>query len=417
MIISFSGTSASGKSTIIAEIFKSNAFKGTKLIVRKEDDFLIIRLLKILLGENIFSKYKEEKFFRRRYNNIFLRLFSILSYIFYPIIVYAEFLAEYIGYELLFRNKILIGDRFTYDYVVTFKNVLGISNRFIDWLYYHSPKPYLAFLVDINLATALKRNKNNIPGKITAEESLHKNVLAHYREIARLHKLIVVDNNNQLKSAVEKIKNYIVNKERFEKERRIVICGLDGTGKTTIATMLAQYIKSLGTKSTVIHFYHENLLYKLLRRIGFYRSNFSQDIIYRKRRERSAKERVRKTSFVLAFLRFFDSYIQYLFALIIHRDKVIIFDRFFYDYLVSFKYLNIRGQSFFKVLLPKAKNTILLESRPETSYKRKPESVREFYEESYEIYLKVAKQYNIKVISTDSKTPEVVLQEVINNIN
>lgn len=417
MIISFSGTSASGKSTIIAEIVKSNIFEDRKVIVREEDSFLIVRILKRVLGEDIFSKYKEEKFFRRKYNNIFSRTFSVLSYIFYPISVYIELLAEYIWYEKISKNTIVLADRFTYDYDVTFKEVLGISNKFVEWLYSHSPKPYLAFLVDIDLKTALKRNKNNIPGKITADESFHKNVLARYCYLAKLHKLVVIDNSDKLETAVKEAGRYIVNKKKFEKIKRVAICGLDGSGKSTITAMLARYMDELGIESKVVHFYHQNLLYKLLRLIGFYQSNEPKDVLYRKSRERAERERVGKTTFIKAFLRFFDSYIQYLFFIVIHKDKVIFFDRFFYDYLVSFEYLNIKGRSIFKKFLPAVNNRILLDSMPEISYKRKPESVKEFFNESHDIYLKMAQEQDMKIVHIDNKKPEQVLNEVINNIN
>lgn len=419
MIISFSGTSGSGKSAIIAQILKSGIFKGKKVIVRKEDSFITIKLLKYILGENIFSKYKEEKFFRRKYNDVFYKLFSSLAYLFYPIVVYFEFIIEYIRYQFLFKKSVLLADRFLYDYDVIFKNVLEIDNKFVQWLYNHSPRPYLSFLIDINLTTAFLRNKNNIPGKITANTNklFHKNVLTHYHEIAKRHSLLIIDNNGDLKDAVMHIRAHIMNKEKLINVKKIALCGLDGVGKTTIANMLTQYADSLNIKSKVVHFYHQNLLFKLFRFLGFYRIDEPKDLLYRRSRERAARERLKTTPFIMAFLRFFDSYAQYLFYIFINEDKLIIFDRYFYDYLVSFEYLNIRSRSFFSKLIPSVDHKFLLNATPATASKRKPESVKEFFIECHKIYLKMAEEQNIKIINTDNKNPQTIMQELIESIN
>lgn len=417
MIISFSGTSGSGKSTIIEQIEKSTIFKGRKVIVRKEDSFLTINLLKHLLGNCIFSQYKEEKYFKKAYSSVAYKFFSALTYVFYPIIVYIEFLTDYVWYQLLFKEIVLIEDRYIYDYAVTFRNVLGIDNKFVRWLCNHSPQPYLSFLIDISLTTALERNKNNIPGKITANKVFHKNVLTHYRKIAIINNLLVIDNNDNLNKAVKDISTHIINKKKLLNARKIAICGLDGTGKTTIANMLAKYAKSLNIKCSVVHFYHENLLFKLLLLLGFYRIDEPKDLLHKRSRERAARERLKTTPFILAFSRFLDSYIQYLFSIFVNRGKLIIFDRYFYDYLVSFEYLNIRWRSLFSKLIPKVKNKFLFESLPMTSFKRKPESVREFFLESHDIYLRVAKIQNLKIIKTDNKSPNYILEELIGKIN
>lgn len=417
MIISFSGTSGSGKSTIIAEIKKKFYFKGKKVIVREEDSFFAIKLFKYLLGDNIFYKYKEEKYFKKKYDGTMYKLFSTFCYIFYPIIVYLEYLGDYIRYQFLSTGTVLILDRYMFDYAVTFKNALGIDNKFVEWFYNHPMRPYLSFLIDINLTTALKRNKNNIPGKITSESLFHENVLSNYQKIAKKHNLLVIENNGNLKDAVEQISTYIFNKEKLLKAKKITISGLDGVGKTTVANLLAKYASSLNIKYSIVHFYHENLLFKLLVFIGYYRTDKSKDFLYKRSRDRSEIERLNQTPFILALLRFLDSYVQYLFSISLNRSKLIIFDRYFYDYLVSFEYLNIEPRSFYSKLIPPIKNKFLFESSPMTSYERKPESVQEFFVECHEIYLKVAKEQNIKIIKTENKKPEDILQELIGELN
>lgn len=417
MIFSFSGASGSGKSTIITQIQSYPLFKDKKVVVRKEDSFFTIQLLKYLLGDSIFSQYKDDKYFRKSYSGVSYKFFSILTYLIYPLVVYIEFLIEFIKYEILFKNDILIIDKFIYDHAVNFRNVLGINNEFIEWLYNHFPKPYLSFLIDINLANAsIKRNKNNIPGKVTANVQLHKNILTHYAEIAKRNNVIVIDNNGYLKDAVEKIYTHVINKKKLLNAKRIAICGLDGSGKTTTVNMLAKYVETLGIDYKIVHFVHNNLLYKVLLALGYYDMKQPKSVLYKRSRAHSARERINKTSFVMVFLRFFDSYAQYLYYVLTNRNKLIIFDRFFYDYLVSFGYLDIRGRSFFNQFVPFIKNKFLFSVSPEVSYKRKPERVKAFFIECHQLYLKVAKEYNINIINVDNKNPDQVLQELMGKI-
>lgn len=418
MIISFSGPSGSGKSTIIAQIIRCKILGGKKVIVRKEDSFLTIKILKTILGENIFSDYKEEKYFNRRFNNIFYKAFSSFCYIFYPVVVYAEFLVDYIHFQIISKDTFLLVDKFIYDHEVNFKNILRIDNALVDWLFAHFPKPYLSLLIDIDLKNAaVKRNKNNISGKITAQEVFHKNVLNHYHKIAKKHHLLVINNNGNLENTMKQVNKYILDKYKLLKTKRIAICGMDGAGKTTVALMLSKYANSLDVDNKIVHFVHNNLLYKLLLLIGYYKTDEPKNILYKRSRAHSARERVVKTSFLKAFLRYFDSYAQYLFYILVYRGKLIIFDRFFYDYLVSFKYLNIEGIPFFTRLMPEVENRFFFDSSPLVSYKRKPERIKAFFVDCHKIYLDVAKEQNIKIIKTDNKKPEYVLQELLEKIN
>lgn len=416
MIIAFSGPSGSGKTTIINEL-KKHFFKKEHVIIKEEDSFFTIKLLKKLLGNNIFSKYKDEKYFNKSEKSVSYKIFNFLTYATYPIIVYAEFFVDYIKYELIFKDSVFIIDKFIYDHAVNFKNILMIDNKLVTWLFDNFPKPYLAFLIDINLVNAsLKRNKNNIPGKVTAKSSLHQKILLQYKKIASKQNLIVINNNGSFSDAIEKVVSYINNKEKLLNAKRIAICGLDGAGKTTVANLLAKYAESLNIKCKMVHFVHNNLLYRLLLILGYYNRGESRNELYKRSRAHSAKERVKRTSFIKAFLRFFDSYIQYLFYVVMNRNKLIIFDRFFYDYSVSFEYLGIPKQSFFNQSIPTVKNKFLFNVSPEISYKRKPERVKAFFNDCHKLYLKIAKKQHIKIINVDNKKPELILQELMGSL-
>jgi len=418
MIISFSGTSGSGKSTVIAQILRSKILDGKKVVVREEDSFLTIRLLKSLLGENIFSKYKDEKYFNSRFSDLFYKIFSTFCYVFYPVVVYAEFLVDYIHFQIISKDNFLLVDKFIYDHEVNFKNILGIDYGFVDWLFDHFPRPYMSFLIDIDLENAfVKRNKNSIPGKITSNELFHKKVLNHYHKIAKKHNLLIIDNNRKLEDAIKQVNKYILDKDKLLKTKKIAICGLDGAGKTTVANLLSKYANSLGVDNRIVHFVHNNLLYRLLLLAGYYKRDEPKNLSYKRSRAHSVRERVTKTSFIKAFFRFFDSYVQYLFFIVLNRNRLIIFDRYFYDYLVSFKYLNIKGRVFFARFVPEVENKFFFDSSPVISYKRKPERIKAFFVDCYKIYLEVAGEWNIKTIKTEDRKPKDILEELLDRIN
>ena len=418
MIISFSGPSGAGKSTIIDQLINSRIFFGEKIFIKEEDSFITIKLAKQILGENIFSRYKEEWYFKKKYNDILYKLFKYLSLILYPLVVYLEFLMVYFWYEIISKKTILIVDKFIYDHEVNFKTLMGINNSFINWLYNHFPRPYLSFLIDINLANAsFKRNKHNISGKITANETFHRSVLNLFLKIAKKQSILLIDNNGDLNDTIKNINQHIMNKKKLLSAKRIAICGLDGAGKTTIANMLEKYSEHLHINCKIVHFIHNNLLYKFLLRLGYYKSDESESDFYKRKREHSARERIKKTPFIMAFLRFFDSYVQYFFYITIYSNKLIIFDRFFYDYTVSFEYLNIKNRSFFNSFIPDIRNKFLLSSSPQTYYRRKPERVKAFFKESHEIYLKVAREQDIRIIDTEKMNSDSSLQEILENIN
>lgn len=402
MIIAFCGSSGSGKSTLVRHIKALEYFNGKEVRIKQEDDFLTLRVVRIILGSKLFLEYKEQKFFNIPSTTLGSRLFSYVVYLLYPLIVYFEFLFDHIYYEIIFREKMLLSDRYIYDYIVTFKDALGVYNPVTRFLYERFPRPYLAIFIQINKATALERNKNKIPGKITASAAFHEKILQSYSQIAEQVGMFVVGGDKDLTVSVKKIEKALVLKEKLLKIKSISISGLDGCGKTTLAENLTNYADALGIRSRVEHFYYRGILHKFVERLGQARRRNSANVVVRK-----------KYSFIWALLVYLDSCLQYLFTFIT-GPNLLIFDRFFYDYLVSFQQLQVTGLWLFEKFIPQADHKILLSCRPEIAHKRKPESPIEYLRETSRFYSQLANKHNIKVVEAE-RGQEVVLEEALDS--
>lgn len=398
MIIAFCGPSGSGKSTLIEIIRRSPYFRSKKVVVKAEDRFILIELLEKLIGNKLFSAYKESKFFkstkRESWNS---QVFSFLVSLFYPAVVYLEFLMEYLYYEMIFKDKVLLRDRYIYDYSVTFEKVLKIHNRLNRYLFENFPKPYLLFFLKIKLSTSLRRNKNKIEGKITFRNSFHKGVLLTYSRIAKLRDLLIVDTDVEIEYSFQEIMRYTVDKERLLKVPTVSLSGLDGSGKTTIARLLCEYARKLGVSCEVVGIYYSSFIHKLAGGMM----------------KKTVDIQSERGSFFKALITFLMSYVQYTKSIAIRRPHLVIFDRFFYDYLVNFELLGVRWLGFFKRLTPRVDKSFLLYINPRIAYRRKKEGNYSYYSRSAKLFTKVSKEYNIKIVDRNGQFPKTTIREII----
>lgn len=403
MILSFCGPSGSGKSTLLKEVKKNAFFSDKKIYFRKEDDFIFIHLGKLLFGNKIFSDYKRVKFFEKKFSTR-LSLFSILVTIFYPLLIYIEFLYEYLYYEIFFNRKILLRDRYIYDYLVTIKDILGIQNPLVESSFKAFPKPSLLFYVKIDRETALQRNKNNVSNKITAKQSFHTHILNSYDQIAKTKKILVLDNTKPLQESIKDMNRHINNWIKLSLIKTVAIIGLDGSGKSTLSVSLKEYLDQLNIDSAIVHFYHDNLLYKFLKILGFFSD--SQNTTQKTIPSRSKPA-------IWGFLTWIDSYIQYAYARTRYNRRLIIFDRYFYDYLVSFKFLNIKGISILRKTIPSPTIAIWVACEPQTALRRKPENSLDFFVSGYESYKEIAKKYKMNIVDSTAGNWEEIFEQVL----
>lgn len=150
-IIAFMGGDGSGKTTSALNIIGRLTEMGLSPEYAKpfEEFFLLKFFLKIIK-----KKYRavREKFFRRELkNSIYLKI--------WPYLVLIDQFFYYLYIKLFKRNKIIISDRYTYDFLVSWE-YYGCNNRIISWLYTSFPKPDLGIIFVVDPRVALDRKKN-----------------------------------------------------------------------------------------------------------------------------------------------------------------------------------------------------------------------------------------------------------------
>jgi len=194
----------------------------------------------------------------------------------------------------------------------------------------------------------------------------------------------------------------------------IAFMGFDGTGKTTVIKPL---LRELGKLNEVE--YHPGFDFVLVQ----YLKKAFLGKGEKEAQEKFLKKGDRKKPFsfkIWPFLVFLDCLLSYLQFKLSKRGKVVIFDRYFYDFLISYEYLGYSNWLLRKLFLflPKPDIAFVLDVAPKIAYERKKETHQDhlgFYEEQRERYLQLAEELEIKVVNTEKPLQET-LEEVSRKI-
>lgn len=394
MIISFSGCSGSGKSTIIKKL-------NLPYRVKKEDDFVFLKIVKKILGKKQVSRYVEDKK-KRKYR-------SKIWAFFYAIFVYLEFLIEYIFYEVLFKNKIIIRDRYIVDYLVTLNKNLELESELINLLYKNFPNNSLSFYIDATKKDIIKRNKNDKSEGWTSDpKKFILEVLNYYKKLTKNNFCYI---NNQRDALY-----YIKLKTKLKNVKAISFSGVDGSGKTTLVKNFSKELEKIGFKTKIVHFYHDNIIFKLLKKIGILEKPREDNKYFKKTRKRTRLAKEKGKSLLWAVMHFTDSFVQYLFSRVLHPGKILIYDRYLYDYLVSFDYFGVSGFRIFKTVIPKLDLSFVVVIDPKVAAKRKPENNLEFFKFADKRYKKVARENELAIINANQKDEEKLVRYLVERI-
>ncbi len=99
------------------------------------------------------------------------------------------------------------------------------------------------------------------------------------------------------------------------------------------------------------------------------------------------------------------------------RNQITIFDRYFYDYLMTYKYLGYNNFLIEKLFLflPKPDVGFVLDVSPEIAYQRKKEDHEanlNYYQIQRQNYLRLAKAKDLQIINTE-KSFEKIVRELL----
>lgn len=172
--------------------------------------------------------------------------------------------------------------------------------------------------------------------------------------------------------------------------------GNNGVGKTSIARSLQKRLSQDGWGEVI---YHPGCQYLILDKI--------MNLFFLKKREQKRNEfcqgKKRFLFLLWPFLVYIDSLISYFLFRILSRKKIFIFDRYFYDWIVTFEYLGYSTKllRWLFCSLPIPDVVFLIDVSAKVACERKENNFRnlEYYQKRRRIYLEIAERLKIPVIN------------------
>jgi len=198
--------------------------------------------------------------------------------------------------------------------------------------------------------------------------------------------------------------------------RQFYIGGMDGTGKTTQATLLKGYVESKGQRARVYHIY------------GFFLRRLLGLVVKRNPGSRTPrtdvqaiKARTNLTLSIIQILRILDTvlYAIVISTLIRIRGEFAIFDRSYYDYYLRYR---SHGQTFplleivSRIFMPR--HGVVLDAPPEVVYERKPEFSVNMFKKQRKLYHQMARALDYPVVSSVGSVESVFgsLREIVDGL-
>lgn len=193
MIIAFMGVDGSGKTTLARLVERKLRKMGFGVIYYPGFKHLLVGSFLKILPRNKAKKTQEKFLERSRKKKPFF--FKI-----WPYFVYVDCLILYMKFRFFTRNKIVIFDRYFYDFLISYEN-LGYSSKTIRYLFLHLPKPDVGFVLDAPANITYKRKKSDYSVGIDYY-SLQRE---RYLDLARRLEFKLLKTTKQLEKTTEEV--------------------------------------------------------------------------------------------------------------------------------------------------------------------------------------------------------------------
>ena len=404
-MIAFMGNDGSGKTTIKNALADHYLKSSEDVISLTEFDYPILRLMRKVGSKDT---KKVQRSIQRDSPSTLTK--------FLPYLMLFESSLQSAKYRFFARRKMVLKDRCLYDYLATWRE-LGVASELVEFLYKHAIKPDLIFYVSVMPDLAEKRCSQETSKESDKPLSFYELKKQIYDDIASQNNVAIVDNNGELDEALEKIKFYVFLRNTFKDLKQIALSGLDGAGKTTTMDNLSNLLSQINVQHKVIHFYYNYFPLRIAKALKG-RQQHSTDKEQHEKSVAAEKKSVEKGKGGLWMrLVLLDAMIQYWFYRILFMRHVLLFDRFFPDYFVSFDFLNVpHNRERLNRLFPKPGVYFLQIADYKVLYDRKPEHTLEFFEKCYEEYMSLATEHNMILLDSTTKNPDIILKELLNGL-
>jgi thymidylate kinase len=204
----------------------------------------------------------------------------------------------------------------------------------------------------------------------------------------------------------------------------IAFMGNDGSGKSTTVSLICHRLKDSKLEFKIVPGFEHLVIQHLKKLVGFLMGNNGLTDLQKTYSDGKLsgpkKKRVTLLFMIWPLFVFIDC-IMLLVKSCAQSDKIIIFDRYFYDYTISFKELGYSSMLVDKIFLffPKPDVGFIFDVKPEIAYSRKKHdhsAPLDQYFRQRKRYLRLAREKGLPVINTSSLSPEDASEKVLESM-
>ena len=191
MIVAFMGNDGTGKTTLSKALYWRLKRTGTSVLYRRGFEYLVLGFILRSLGDRL-EETREHFLDRNTERPVYYRI--------WPYLVWVDCLLSLLLYKIIYRNKIVIFDRYFLDFLTGW-NYFGYSSDLVEWLYKLFPISRFSYILDVPAGVAFERSKydHKFPYSFYAEQR------ARYLKLARGMRIKILDTTRPLERNLNEV--------------------------------------------------------------------------------------------------------------------------------------------------------------------------------------------------------------------